>query len=233
MPQMMPGARLAALSLVLAAVLGGCHAQTIEQNPFEVAVNHTFDWANWRQRPAHVHNMVEPITVVHPVRFADGQAGLSDPELSELVDFLNQSGAGDGARIEIDGPRLDGGYHDALTAARLSEIQDARSRVGPAGEVPDQPAELLTKPNGSVVVTVTQSTVILPDCSVEQPAYAVRPDYTFSCTTAATIGMMVADPLDLERGRATGTADGERSVLSIQRYRTDQLKEATSESTSE
>lgn len=233
MPHMMPSARLVTLSLVLAAALGGCHVQSFEENPVEVAINHTFDWANWRQRPARVRNMVEPITVVHPVSFADGQAGLSDPELSGLVDFLNQSGAGDGARIEIDGPRLDGGYHDALTAARLSEIQDALSRLGLAGEVPDQPVELLTKPNGSVVVTVTQSTVILPDCSVQQPPYAVRPDYTFSCTTAATLGMMVADPLDLERGRATGSADGERSVLSIQRYRTDQLKKPTSESTSE
>ena len=233
MPHKMPSARLVTLSLVLAAALGGCHAQSFENNPVEVAINHTFDWANWRQRPAHVHNMVEPITMVYPVEFADGQASLSDSELSGLVDFLNQSGAGDGARVEVDGPRLDGGYYDALTSARLSEVQDTLSHLGLAGEVPDQPVDMLTKPNGAVVVMVTQTKVVLPDCSVPQPAYAERPGYTFSCTTAATLGMMVADPLDLERGRAAGTADGERSTLSIQRYRTDKIKQPTSESTSE
>ncbi len=45
--------------------------------------------------------------------------------------------------------------------------------------------------------------VILPDCSAPQPPFATRPAYIYSCANAAALGLMIADPVDLARGRAT------------------------------
>src|SRR3546814_11206295 len=62
---------------------------------------------------------------------------------------------------------------------------------------------------------------VLPDCRQPQPLAPERPEFTgaFGCTTAYNLGVMIADPADLERGRELDPADAERAGLSIQRYR--------------
>jgi type IV pilus biogenesis protein CpaD/CtpE len=47
----------------------------------------------------------------------------------------------------------------------------------------------------------------------------MRPEYNYGCSTTAALGMMVANPLDLERGRNEGAADGERAAKVIELYR--------------
>ena len=175
---------------------------------------------------------VEPVTLVYKPAFSGSRANLSDSELSRLVEFLEESGASEGARIELDGPRIEGGYHDALTASRIAALRSALERMGMVGMVPDQPVDVMTKPNGSVFVAVTKATVIQPDCTVQQPTGTARPMHISSCSTSTALGMMIADPLDLQRGRDPGAADGEYSSQSIQRYREDKIKGIEAESTS-
>ncbi|MFQ6017105.1 MAG: CpaD family pilus assembly lipoprotein [Kiloniellaceae bacterium] len=212
--------RIAALALLLAAgTLAGCHLQPAPESPVDAVNSHLFDSANWQQMPRPIESQVEPITLVHTVQFDADETELDEAELAALIQFLEEGGVHDGARIEIDGPRDAGGYHDPLTAARLAAVEGELASIGLRSEVPTRPRALLAKPDDRIAVTVTRAMVILPDCSAPQPPFATRPAYAYTCANAATLGLMIADPVDLARGRATGPADGEAATLSIRRYR--------------
>jgi pilus biogenesis lipoprotein CpaD len=169
--------------------------------------------------PARVVNQVEPITFVHTANFDPGETELNEVELDRLLAFLQGSGVHQGARIEIDGPRGGGEYFDPVTAARVAAIDAKLSAIGLRSEVPVRPATSLLRPNGAIAVSVTRAVAVLPDCSTPQPDLAMRPDYHIGCSNTAALGMMVANPLDLERGRNEGAADGERAAKVIELYR--------------
>ncbi len=224
-------ARLAALLPML--VLVGCHIEQGQDNPIEVVTSHTFDSANWQQGEAKIATQVEPITLVHVLNFMPGDASLSDTELANLQEFLQTSGGQDGARIEVDGPRLSGGYFDALTKARVEEIRTELSGLGLRSQIPVKPVALLAKPPEGIAVTVTRAMVIPPDCSAPQPEFATRPDYAWSCANAANLGHMIVDPVDLVQGRTLSPADGEATAKSIEVYREREVEDPTAEKTSE
>ena len=220
MPDTKSTARLAKLFPVLGLVaLGACHVDPNTQNPIDLVTSHTFDHANWQQIPGEMKNQVEPITFTHSVSFGPGETDLNEAELTGLLAFLQTSGVHQGARIEIDGPRSQGGYFDPVTAARVSGIETELSSIGLRSQVPVRPTTSLLRPEDAIAVSVTRAVVILPDCSAPQPAFATRPTYSYSCSNTAALGMMIANPLDLERGRAEGPADGEPAARVIQLYR--------------
>ncbi|MFQ5773015.1 MAG: CpaD family pilus assembly lipoprotein [Kiloniellaceae bacterium] len=218
-------------SLLAALGLTGCVLDSRTPPADETVPGHRIYHSLLRLQPPMIRPQVETVTMVHRVGFADGAAELSGDELSRLVAFLKETDAGTGARVEIDGPRVEGGDHDPLTAARIASIADGLSRLGLRAEVTERPVESLTKPKDATVVMVTRAMVIEPDCATPKTIYGPRPTHIWSCATAAALGRMVADPLDLKRGRALGPADGEASVLGVQRYRADKIKTPKSEST--
>lgn len=201
------------------ALLGACHIDPITQNPIELVNSHTFDHGNWQQIPARVVNQVEPVTFVHTTNFKPGETELSDTESGLLFAFLQNSGIHQGARIEIDGPRGGSGYFDPVTAARVAGIEAELSAIGLRSEVPVRPTTSLMRPDDTIAVSVTRAVVIVPDCSAPQPDSATRPAYILNCSNTAALGLMVAKPLDIERGRNEGAADGETSARVIQLYR--------------
>jgi len=216
-------------ALAVAGLLAGCHIDPAKHDAGEILLAHTFDSANWQQMRPTVRPQVEPITRVHTVNFAPGSSDLSDAEVGALVSFLEKSGVNTGARIEIDGPRRDDRFFDPLTAARLAEIEAELSGLGLDAEVPDRPIRSLARSDEDVAVTVTRATVIEPDCSTEQPSLGSRPDFTYSCSNAAILGRMVAEPTDLVRGRTLGPADAEAATRPIKQYRsgkTETLKDS-------
>ncbi len=221
MPDTKSKARLARLFPVfgIVALLGACHIDPNTQTPIELINSHTFDHANWQQIPARIVNQVEPITFVHTTNFDPGETELSEAESARLLAFLQSSGVHQGARIEIDGPRGGGGYFDPVTAARVAEIEAELSAIGLRSEVPIRPTASLLRPDNAIAVSVTRAVVVVPDCSAPQPERASRPAYSFNCSNTAALGMMVAKPLDLERGRNEGAADGEAAARVIQLYR--------------
>lgn len=221
MPDKKSKARLAKLLTVfgIATLLAACHVDPNTQSPVEVVRSHTVDSANWQQIPAKVVSQVEPITFVHTANFDPGETELNQTEIGRLLTFLQDSGVHQGARIEIDGPRGGGGYFDPVTAARVAEIEANLSAIGLRSEIPVRPATSLVRPNGAIAVSVTRAVVVLPDCSAPQPEPAMRPQYNYSCSNTSALGMMVANPLDLERGRNEGAADGERAAKVIELYR--------------
>lgn len=211
-----------ALPLVL---LAACHIETTRDNPIEVVTSHSFDSANWQQGSPVIEPQVEPITLVHVLNFDSGNSRLSEEELDGLRVFLQKSGVHDGARIEVDGPRVPGGYLDPLTKIRIEEIRAQLADLGLSSQVPVRAMTLLAKPEGSIAVTVTRAMVIPPDCSAPQPGFATRPEATWSCANAANFGNMIADPADLASGRTPGPADGEAMALGVKTYRENKVKE--------
>lgn len=233
----MPDARKTLNSVKLAAMLpllalAGCHIEQAQNNPVEVVIQHSFDHANWQQSNAAIETQVEPITLVHVLNFKPGDDKLSDKELNSLQEFLRKNGGLDGARIEVDGPRLSGEYFDALTKARVEEIRAELSGLGFHSQIPEKPVTLLAKPPEGIAVTVTRAMIIPPDCFTPQPEFATRPDYSWSCVNAANLGQMIADPVDLVRGRTLSPADGETAAKSIEIYRKRDVEDPTAEKTS-
>jgi pilus biogenesis lipoprotein CpaD len=214
-------ARLARLlpAFGIVALLGACHIDPNTQNPVSLFTSHTVDSANWQQIPARVVNQVEPVTFVHTTNFEAGETELNEAEFNRLLAFLQGSGVHQGARIEIDGPRDSGAYFDPVTAARVAEIEAALSTIGLRSEVPIRPTTTLLRPDDAIAVSVTRAVVVVPDCGAPQPEEALRPAYNFNCSNTAALGMMVAKPLDLERGRNEGAADGEAAARVIELYR--------------
>jgi pilus biogenesis lipoprotein CpaD len=234
----MPGRRIhirrATLALILpAALLAGCQTDQAQVNPVDVVIAHTFDSANWQQNNPVIKAQVEPISMVHVMNFAPGESRLTEEEIGRLRDFLQQSGVHERARIDVDGPRVAGGYFDPLTKSRLEEIRTELSGLGLRSQIPARPATLLTKPEDSIAVTVTRAMVIPPDCSAPQPEPATRPDYSYSCANAANLGMMVTDPVDLAVGRTLGPADAETEAITIDRYRKHEAEDLTTQKTTQ
>jgi pilus biogenesis lipoprotein CpaD len=74
-----------------------------------------------------------------------------------------------------------------------------------------------------VGLTVSRMMAVLPDCNQPQPLEPDPPLFErgFGCSNAYNLGVMVADPADLERGRTLDPADAERASLTVTRYRLD------------
>ena len=226
MPSTIHILRRARIAIALpVALLAACHIETARDNPVEVVTSHTVDSANWQQGSQLIEPQVEPITLVHVLTFDSGNSRLSEEELDRLREFLQKSSVHDGARIEVDGPRVPGGYLDPLTKSRIEEIRAQLADLGLRSQVPVRAMTLLAKPEESIAVTVTRAMVIPPDCSSPQPAFANRPESTWSCANAANLGNMVVDPADLASGRTPGPADGEASALGVKIYRENKVKE--------
>ncbi len=211
--------------LLSVSMLAGCHlVRTTRTDATDAVQSNTYFHSTYSEKHRHIKNQVEEVTMVHTINFASGDSELSEEELGKLLDFLQKSGVHDGARIEIDGPRDQGGYHDPLTAARMSAIAAELSSIGLRSQVPARPITSLAKPEEAIAVTVSRAMVILPDCNTDALDVDMRPRSVFSCANAAALGMMIADPLDLERGQVLGPGDGEAATGSIQRYRVGKTK---------
>jgi type IV pilus biogenesis protein CpaD/CtpE len=73
-------------------------------------------------------------------------------------------------------------------------------------------------------VLVQRTALVPPDCSApEEPWPGQRPHYEYGCAYNAAMGMMVADPHDLAKGRPMTHPDGEAAASAIQRYRVRKL----------
>lgn len=65
-----------------------------------------------------------------------------------------------------------------------------------------------------------------PDPGCTTPAVRTDPEpvLRFGCATGANLRAMVADPADLERGRASTPPQGDAAVAAAKRHREDQVK---------
>jgi pilus assembly protein CpaD len=116
------------------------------------------------------------------------------------------------------------GYGDlTVTATALGEALPAVPSTGPAA----------WQLNRRVEVVLERYLVTLPACpdwSRESGTdFDNRPSSNFGCATEANLGLMIAEPKDLVRGRPLGPADGIQQAESIVRYRTGKVVELEAE----
>ena len=192
-----------------------------------------FPHAKWEQIPPSPDNMVEVITLGHLVSFSEGQAGLDPEARSELAGFVRMNRIGRDDRIFVQPPE---GTARPLTTARVTAVTAEFARLGlvtleSAGlGASAMDADLGA---GEIGVLVTRAVVIPPDCTQPQPAPTLRPAQPWGCFVNTSLGMMVADPMDLVEGRDLGPADGEHASAALRRYRQDKIKLLNVEETSQ
>lgn len=188
------------------------------------------EFAKWEQMQAPVAPQVEPITIDHRVPFQASRADVSPVARDTIMQFLRESGVALHERVELDGPRNDAGFHTPLTSARLSAVQSELQRRGYNAQIADLPSPTAL-PSDQVSIAVTRVMVVQPDCGGSQPQGGYLPTYHFGCSTTANLGLMVANPADLQHGRPLAPQDGTTAAAAIDRYRTDKVKALTIENT--
>ena len=172
--------------------------------------------------PPEKEARAHPVQYAHTVRFAPGDERLVIVELERLELFLARIDARRGDLVFVAIPeatnartlRLDERRHQSVAAyLSLSRIE---TRLAEGEFALEAPAE------DTVAVVVSRYAVALPGC----PDWSEHPGRTFNntvsrnlgCASATNLGLMVANPADLEAGRRPGPMDGTFGVLAIQRY---------------
>ncbi|CAN0599270.1 unnamed protein product, partial [Laminaria digitata] len=166
----------------------------------------------WSPEQNAKRNDVRWITFQHHVRFENAGAELDEVEQRRLQRFLSRHDAGYGDRILIGSRGIRATGTDIRRASRreTAVAAELRRMELPSGLLPDVAAK--ENWDGSIKVVLGRYIVIPPDCpDWTKPAdgdSANRRSSNFGCANAVNLGLMVADPGDLVRGRTAGPADG-------------------------
>ena len=217
MTQRLAPAGLAAL--LGAVLLGGCASMDQDQERY-------LNYAAWRQMDEAPQPRLEQVPTRHVVHFPTGVDIMTATDRVTLASFLATNNVGRGAQVALSvvNPTAEA---VARQASRLETVASTLNRMGIAtvAQPPtiDAGPDIIGAQSDDVVVTAYKLAVLPPAC----PGYNTpvqldetgRPITVFGCANAANLGLMVADPTDLEEGRTLAPADGEAAALGIKRYR--------------
>ena len=190
----------------LAVIVAGC-AQTV---------------ADWTPAPTPHELQVKWVTHEHSIAF-NSQANLLTNQASRSLDrFLNEIDLRPSDRLFVDvGPKSG----EVVSDARVGAINEQLRHY-----IPGTQATLITGEKGTnsqISLIVGRYVVLPPNCpDLSRPTatnYGNTPDSNFGCSINRNLGLMVADPGDLLRGRTLGPANGEVLSGGIRRYRAGQI----------
>ena len=187
----------------------------------------------------------------HSIYFPTDSSTFPASERARLVTFLETVQPRDRDSIRLEGhadERASEAYNRDLAARRAARIE-AFLRASGLTEVPITtiafgeavPALPSTGPaawqlNRRVELVVERYLVTLPACpdwSRESGTdFSNQPLPNFGCATQTNLGLMVAEPKDLVRGRTLAPADGIHQAEGIVRYRTGKVVELQDEKVS-
>lgn len=180
-------------------------------------------YATWKQAEPVPQPQLAQVPVHHSVAFVAAGSEMSDTEREALALFLQRNGIAPGGRVTLSGALPSDG--DAATlGARLTAVRTELAQLGySAATLPPGSSTGPALPPDAVVVTGRVLAVLPPEC----PGYNApiqfdlehRPILSPGCATAANLGLMIADPTDLQGTAPLAPADGAATVPSIQRYR--------------
>lgn len=218
---------LLGLTLGLAGALAGCAGdpeRTPENQKIADAINTVFYRGKWQQIPASPENQVETIIFEQRVSFAPGGVTLDRAALRAIDRLLEEAAPAPDSLVNLSVPESEGAPA-TFTRATLQRLEAVRQLLADRGVQ----SALATSAAGRVAalqgdeigLTVRKVMAVLPDCDQPQPLEPEKPDFNgaFGCSNAYNLGVMVADPADLGRGRTLEPADAERSAVAVQRYR--------------
>lgn len=173
--------------------------------------------ANWSEVQAPKRNQVEPVRLVHDVKFTNG-AQLSSVEMAQLEGFIARHDVGYGDRVYVLTETAGAASQRSTVVLNYMKAHGIAAAALPSPEA--QP--------GLVRIVLNRYVVVPPNCpDWSKPMtsdYTNTPMSNLGCSTTANFGTMVADPAELIQGRQPGPADAEGSAGAIQRYRTDKIK---------
>jgi pilus assembly protein CpaD len=193
----------AVLAVAALAASAGCSSETAYWSPSESQKQLKVDWVRFD----------------HRVMFDQNGRGITDQERARIDEFLDRveprygdqilvgSGTGNGIG-EIGNERI---------AAVTEYLRALGLKVGPL------PPVAQARWDGAVRVMVGRYVVTPPNCPDWTKSASYDPNNhvssNFGCATTTNLGLMVADPGDLVRGREMGPADGAYSARMIKTYR--------------
>jgi pilus assembly protein CpaD len=233
-----PGRRLAwipILGLSLAACAGG------------VGPN---DQLGWIEAGSPKRLEVDQAVYRHSVYFETDRAELTGAQRDRLLAFLASVQPSERDVLRLEGhadERATDLYNLELASERIQAVEGFLREHGYGG------MEVTTAAYGEAVPAVEGSgaaawqrnrraELILERYLVTLPAcpdwsrqsgtdFANLPHSNHGCATASNLGLMVAEPRDLVRGRGLGPADGTHQAEAVVRYRTDKVKQPKEEVT--
>lgn len=226
------------LASALALALAACGPAIDGRNP----------GLGWSEAGSPKELEVERAQYRHAVYFDTDRTELKARERDELLTFLRTVNLEPGDSIRIEGhadERASDLYNLDLAARRAEAVKDFLRAQGLGrvevhqsayGErVPAAPgsSEEAWRQNRRVEVVVERHLVVLPPCPDwsrrSGTDFANEPHTNFGCAVRTNLGLMVAEPRDLERGRGLGPADGVREAEAIARYRRGEVIELEEE----
>lgn len=162
---------------------------------------------------------VERTLYRHTVDFTADSAEATDSERAALERFLAESGADRNATVLVTAANAGG---DLAERRRQAVIRMLR-RQGFDPRHTDPLLDDHAAPTSDVLVRIARYHVVLPDCP--DHSRTMISDHTnlgssnYGCATNRNLGLMVANPRDLLRGRDMGPVEGERTAYPVRRYR--------------
>ncbi len=199
-----------------ALLLGACQTKYADK-PWYDPLNLQLDMQPREEKTVQV----APSEIAFALQFPKGSATLSAVERRAAVNFLERRATTGSDEIIVDFGLLhettDLAYDRRTTVAAL--VSDAgldpmrvKARQNVAGIAENE-----------VNLTVRRYLVTLPGCpdytSRAGRTFDNRPHSNWGCATATNLGLMVAEPRDIARGRGATPGDSEALVLGFQRYR--------------
>ena len=204
---------LAAATLVIVA---GCQS-----------ISHVEDWSNVPERK---QPQVSEVQYSHEVSFRPASAELSGREGERLLAFLNNAQAArkDAFYLVSGNPEVPTNLSDA----RKTIVADYLSTFGVKIRFLSSDFGVKSPAADAVNLVIRRYVVTLPGCpdwSGDRFTYNNVPTSNWGCASATNLGLMVAEPGDLIRGRDEGNADGAYAATSIANYRKGETKSIVAE----
>ncbi len=170
---------------------------------------------NWSPAQSPKVNKVNWVSHSHTVRPAKAGNGLSTTERERLDRFAAEVSLGYGDQVVIRTPKR----HRAKTAVALARYFRAR-RLDPRIQLVDGNRR---RGNDTLTVIVGRYVVTPPKCpDWTKPAgvdHSNRVSSNFGCANISNLGLMLAYPGDLVRGRPKGPGDGVAASRLVRLYR--------------
>lgn len=208
--------RIPLVSAALSLGLAGCSLPT--EPPAEIA-------------PEKNRVEVERSLYSHTVAFEEGESGISPDARWEFERFLRETGADRSATIVVTAART---YPGELSDQRRHAVERLLREKGFRPSPQDELLDPHPEADADVLVRVARYHVVLPECPDYSRAiiggYHNLPSSNFGCADQRNLGLMVANPRDLLRGRDLGPADGERQGRAVRAYRDGEIPVITGDS---
>ena len=199
--------RRTTLLAVLAVVVAGC-AQTV---------------ADWTPAATPHELQVKWVTHEHSISFNNQSNLLSNQASRSLDRFLSEIDLRPSDRLFVDvGPQPG----EVVSDPRIGVINEKLDHF-----IPGANALAITGEKGSnnrINLIVGRYVVLPPNCpDLSRPTASNSGNYTdsnFGCSTQRNLGLMLADPGDLLRGRTLAPGNGEALSIGIRAYRAGKVK---------